>query len=85
VARQLSEVPENLIKMIVGVMLTSFGLFWVGEGAGVHWPGSDLAILALIPLFAVTAGVTTVWLRHLAPADGQIPDVRHTTNPAIEP
>ena len=40
VARQLSEVPENTIKTVVGVMLTSFGVFWVGEGAGVHWPGS---------------------------------------------
>jgi uncharacterized membrane protein len=85
VARQLSEVPENLIKMIVGVMLTSFGLFWVGEGAGVHWPGSDLAILALIPLFAATAGATIVWLRRSAPAPGRASGVRPTTNPAIEP
>jgi Ca2+/H+ antiporter, TMEM165/GDT1 family len=84
VARQLSEVPENLIKMIVGIMLTSFGLFWVGEGAGVRWPGSDLAILALIPLFAATAGVTIVWLRRLAPSDRRAPDVRHA-NPAVEP
>jgi uncharacterized membrane protein len=56
VARQLSEVPENALKLGVGVMLTSFGIFWVGEGLSVHWPGSDLAILALIGLFAaVTA------------------------------
>jgi uncharacterized membrane protein len=53
VARQLSQVPENTIKTVVGIMLTSFGLFWVGEGAGVHWPGSDLAILALIGLFLI--------------------------------
>jgi uncharacterized membrane protein len=85
VARQLSEVPENLIKMIVGVMLTSFGLFWVGEGAGVNWPGSDLAILALIPLFAATAGVTIVWLRRSAPVGSRTSDVRPATNPAIEP
>jgi uncharacterized membrane protein len=85
VARQLSEVPENLIKMIVGVMLTSFGLFWVGEGAGVRWPGNDLAILVLIPLFAATTFFTIVWLRRLAPADGRKPDVRHAAKPAIEP
>jgi uncharacterized membrane protein len=53
VAKQLSQVPENTIKTVVGIMLTSFGLFWVGEGAGVHWPGGDLAILALIGLFLV--------------------------------
>jgi uncharacterized membrane protein len=67
VARQLSEVPENLIKTIVGIMLTSFGLFWVGEGAGVHWPGGDLAIPVLIALFAVTSLVASAWLRRLLP------------------
>ncbi len=34
----LSRVPENTMKFSVGVMLTSFGLFWTGEGAGVSWP-----------------------------------------------
>jgi uncharacterized membrane protein len=62
-ARQLSRVPENLIKMVVGVMLCSFGLFWVGEGAGLHWPGSDLAILVLVGVFGVATAVAPVWLR----------------------
>ena len=52
VSRQLSEVPENAIKTVVGIMLTSFGIFWVGEGAGIHWPGSDLAIPVLAGFFA---------------------------------
>jgi uncharacterized membrane protein len=51
VTRQLSEVPENTIKTVVGIMLTSFGVFWVGEGAGVRWPGDDLAIPVLVGLF----------------------------------
>ncbi len=55
VGRQLSEVPENAMKMGVGIMLTSFGVFWVGEGAGLRWPGSDLFLLALEALFALTA------------------------------
>jgi uncharacterized membrane protein len=53
VVRQLSEVPENLLKTVVGVMLTSFGTFWIGEGAGVHWPGSDLTLVGLVAGFAV--------------------------------
>ncbi len=68
VARQLSQVPENTIKTVVGIMLTSFGLFWVGEGAGVHWPGSDVAILALVALFAAVTVGTTSWLRATNPA-----------------
>jgi uncharacterized membrane protein len=68
VVRQLSEVPENTIKTLVGIMLTSFGLFWVGEGAGVHWPGSDLAIPVLIGVFAlVTAGAVAI-LKTQSPA-----------------
>ena len=46
----LSRVPENALKFGVGVMLTSFGMFWGGEGAGADWPGGDAALLAIIPL-----------------------------------
>ena len=45
----LSRVPENVMKFGVGVMLTSFGIFWGSEGAGAHWPGSDAALLAIVP------------------------------------
>jgi uncharacterized membrane protein len=67
VARQLSEVPENTIKTVVGVMLTSFGVFWVGEGAGVRWPGSDLAILGLVGFFVLVTLAATAWMRSLLP------------------
>jgi uncharacterized membrane protein len=68
VARQLSGVPENTIKTFVGIMLTSFGLFWVGEGIGVGWPGGDLAILAFVGIFAAVTLAATAWLRALLPA-----------------
>jgi uncharacterized membrane protein len=55
VARQLSGVPENLLKAIVGVMLVSYGTFWTGEGIGVHWPGADIALLVLVGVYAVVA------------------------------
>jgi len=45
----LARVPENALKFGVGVMLTSFGIFWGAEGAGAHWPGGDAALLAIIP------------------------------------
>lgn len=51
----LARVPENSMKFVVGVMLTSFGLFWVVEGAGAHWPGSDAALLVVIPAVALLA------------------------------
>ncbi len=68
VARQLSEVPENTIKTVVGVMLTSFGVFWVGEGAGVHWPGGDVAIPVLVGFFVVVFFAFTAFMRTQLPA-----------------
>jgi uncharacterized membrane protein len=53
VARHLSGVPENAMKTVVGLMLVSFGTFWGGEGLGIKWPGSDLAIPVLVGVYAV--------------------------------
>jgi uncharacterized membrane protein len=44
----LARVPENTMKFTVGVMLTTFGIFWGAEGAGADWPGSDAAILGVL-------------------------------------
>jgi uncharacterized membrane protein len=49
----LERVPENTLKFGVGVLLTSFGIFWGGEGAGVDWPGSDLAVLGIVAYMAL--------------------------------
>jgi uncharacterized membrane protein len=46
--RPLARVPENTLKFVVGVLLSAFGSFWVGEGMGVEWPGADWSILGLI-------------------------------------
>lgn len=53
--RPLARVPENTLKFIVGVLLSAFGTFWVGEGMHLAWPGADWAILALIAAYLVTA------------------------------
>ena len=44
----LARVPENTIKFAVGLLLTTFGTFWAAEGAGVNWPGDELALLGLL-------------------------------------
>jgi uncharacterized membrane protein len=79
VARQLSEVPENTIKTLVGVMLTSFGVFWVGEGAGVHWPGSDLAIPVLAGFFVVVYFAMTAFMRTKLPLPADEVEVEGVT------
>ncbi|MBV9594240.1 MAG: TMEM165/GDT1 family protein, partial [Actinobacteria bacterium] len=59
----LSRVPENTMKFVVGIMLTGFGVFWSVEGAHGHWPGSDAALLVIIPAIAVLSVVTVYALR----------------------
>jgi uncharacterized membrane protein len=46
--RPLANVPENKLKFVVGVLLSAFGTFWVGEGADFIWPGEDWSILGLV-------------------------------------
>jgi uncharacterized membrane protein len=67
----LSRVPENTMKFVVGVMLTSFGTFWGGEGAGAHWPGSDAALLAIVPATLALALAMVALLRRRAGAVGR--------------
>lgn len=59
----LQRVPENTLKFIVGVMLTSFGTFWGGEGIGIQWPGEDLFLLALIGFYLLVSFALVTWLR----------------------
>jgi uncharacterized membrane protein len=51
----LGRVPENSLKFAVGVMLTTFGIFWSVEGAGADWPGSDAAILGVLGWVVLTS------------------------------
>jgi uncharacterized membrane protein len=71
----LSRVPENTIKFVVGVLLTSFGCFWAAEGAGVDWPGDDLALLGVIAFFSLLSFALVRVLRRrrtkLVPAEAK--------------
>jgi uncharacterized membrane protein len=58
----LARVPENVLKFAVGVMLSSFGVFWTGEGLGVAWPGGDLAVVAFMAVFLGAALVAVALL-----------------------
>ena len=53
VRKPLARVPENTMKFVVGIMLTSFGIFWGAEGAGATWPGKDLSLPAIVIFMAL--------------------------------
>ena len=63
----LARVPENTMKFVVGIMLTSFGVFWGAEGADAHWPGNDAALLVVIPAVALYALALVAVLRRNRP------------------
>lgn len=51
--RPLALIPENTMKFIVGIMLSSFGAFWVGESLSVAWPQNDVSILYMAIVFVL--------------------------------
>jgi uncharacterized membrane protein len=70
----LGRVPENTIKFTVGVLLTSFGIFWSVEGTGADWPGGDVALVAVIPLvLAMSLGFVALLRRQQQPRSAAAP------------
>jgi len=61
----LTRVPENSLKLAVGVLLSAFGTFWIGEGAGYTWPGDDLSIVWLAVLYFCSALGIAVVAKHV--------------------
>jgi uncharacterized membrane protein len=66
----LQRVPENALKFAVGLLLTSFGTFWGGEGAGIRWYREDLFIPVLLVLYLLVAAVLVALLRRRVAAAG---------------
>ena len=64
--RPLARLPESHLKYAVGIVLSCFGVFFLGEGLGVDWPGGDAALLylALVLVAVSQAQVTAISARH---------------------
>ena len=64
-------VPENTLKFGVGLLLTSFGMFWSIEGLGIfrdghhslEFPGRDLAVLYFLASVSLLCAVLIKILR----------------------
>jgi uncharacterized membrane protein len=59
----LARVPENSMKFAVGVLLTTFGIFWGAEGAGAGWPGGEAALGPLALFVLLSAWLMVIDLR----------------------
>ena len=63
VRKPLARVPENTMKFVVGIMLTTFGTFWSGEGLGVSWWGGDLGLVVIGAVYVAVCGIAVALLR----------------------
>jgi uncharacterized membrane protein len=63
----LTRVPENSLKLAVGVLLMAFGTFWIGEGTGFSWPGSDASVAWLVVLYLSSALISAFAIKHHRP------------------
>jgi uncharacterized membrane protein len=79
----LARLPENAMKFAVGIMLTSFGIFWGAEGAGVSWPGHDAALLGVVPVVALVSLGYTAMLR--GDRGSRAPGSQASGPPAVHP
>ncbi len=59
----LTKVPENTLKFVVGIMLTSFGTFWAAEGFSYEWPLSDAFIPILAVIFLASSYLLVLFLK----------------------
>lgn len=61
--KPLTRVPENAMKFVVGLVISTFGVFWVTQGTGVYWTLSDLALIPILLTFAILSFVLVLVLK----------------------
>jgi uncharacterized membrane protein len=64
--KPLARIPENTLKFSVGVLLSAFGVFWIGEGLHLPWFRPDWVIVGLIICFGATALGAVRIIKHRA-------------------
>ncbi len=89
----LAKVPENTLKFVVGIMLTTFGTFWTGEAFSVSWPLSDVFLLILATIYLCAAFLLIAWLKRVkagaianqpVPASAQTQEVKPSSTQTQE-
>lgn len=67
----LVKVPEVLLKLGAGILLLSYGTFWLGEGLGVDWWLGDWMLLILFGIYSLISILAIRWLKAKQKANGK--------------
>jgi len=68
----LTRVPENAMKFAVGALLSTFGVFWAGEGFGVEWPADAASLLVLFALMCLASWICVRMLGSMLPQGARV-------------
>lgn len=68
----LTAVPENVLKFVVGAMLTSFGVFWFSEGVGMEWPGDALSLPVILAVVVATSWLSVRLIATVVPEGARV-------------
>jgi len=61
--KPLSKIPEDWMKLAVGLLLTTFGTYFGSEGLGIVWPLGEWALLYLLILYTFLSVFMIYFLR----------------------
>ena len=61
--RPLSRIPENAMKLAVGILLTTFGTYFATEGIGLIWPYGQLVAAGILAFYIILTLVLIAVLR----------------------
>lgn len=53
----LTKIPENALKLMVGILVSAFGTFWAGEGLRLTWPGGDWSLILISLGYVAVAAI----------------------------
>jgi len=70
VRRPLFQIPNNILRFGVGVLLSAFGVFWTGQSLGIEWPAPDQVFALLACLFLATGLLAINFGKHFMEARG---------------
>jgi len=61
--KPLTKIPENTMKFIVSIVLTTFGTYFAGRGVGFQWPRGQDSVLGILAFYLLISYAMIVFVR----------------------